>query len=241
MSKKGFTATATTFAIALGLLATAGATAQEAVSVTPDGNVGIGTATPATPLHVVRNAGALANMLRLTNNGGIQFLLERTDGNDWQFSNFGASFQISIPGSPVGQFSLVSNGDLHISNNVFATSFIPSSSRSLKEDFTEVDARAILARLAELPVNEWKFKSEGDGARHIGPTAEDFQAVFGLGQEGEGLHLTDVNGVALAALQGLYAELKERDARIAELSQVQAELLNRLAALEEALPKAPPE
>ena len=40
--------------------------------------------------------------------------------------------------------------------------------------------------------------------------AADFAATFGLGTNGQSLVITDVNGVALVAIQGLYAELQER-------------------------------
>jgi hypothetical protein len=225
------------FAGLLGLFITATTAIgqQDALFVAPSGNVGIGTTSPAVPLHVSRNAGGLANLLRLTNNGGIQFLLERTDGNDWQFSNFGPSVEISIPGSPVAQFSLRSNGDLLIGNNVYANGVLLTSSGRLKRDFATVDGRAVLARLVRLPVSEWSFAFDSEQVRHIGPTAEDFQEAFGLGQTGDGLHLTDVNGVALAALQGLYAELEDRDGQIAALRQGQADLLERLSALERVL------
>ena len=65
----------------------------------------------------------LENMLRLSNYGGVQFLLHRSDNNiDWQFSNFGQSFQISIPGSQTGQFNLTDRGELRIGGVGHATS-----------------------------------------------------------------------------------------------------------------------
>ncbi len=104
------------------------------------------------------------------------------------------------------------------------------SSRSLKTSFGAVSSNEILARLTELPVVSWRYKTEPEGARHIGPFAEDFQRIFGLG-DGETLSIVDAQGVAFAALQGLAAsqaaleqaqaalemELAERDARIAGL------------------------
>lgn len=218
-------------AVILGMVA-APLVAQDALYVAPSGNVGIGTTSPVAPLHIVRNSGALANMLRLTNNGGIQFLLDRTDGNDWQFSNFGASFEISVPGSPVGQLNLAANGDLRISNRVFANNIQLTSSRELKQNFSPIDGREILARLSTMPVLEWSFRSDPAKQRHIGPVAEDFQAAFGLGQEGSSLSLTDVSGVTLAAVKALDEEIRKRDERIALLSASLVELHERLAALE---------
>ncbi|HEV8579577.1 MAG TPA: tail fiber domain-containing protein [Thermoanaerobaculia bacterium] len=197
------------------------------------GYLGINTASPAVPFHIYRDTGtpSFASMLKITNRGGIQFLLERLDGNDWQFSNFGASFQISVPGSPVGQFNLVDNGDLQIGHDVYAHAFIPSSSRELKENFSPVNGREILAKLAAMPLTEWSFRTE-PAKRHIGPVAEDFQATFGLGQEGQGLNLTDVNGVTIAALQGLHAQVEEQRQTIEKQQALIRQLEERLARLE---------
>jgi hypothetical protein len=194
-------------------------------------NVGIGTPSPLVPLHVVETSGSptLKNMLRLTNNGGVMFLLERTDGNDWQFSNFNASFQISIPGGPQAQFQVNSNGDVLAGNRMFATQFLTSSSRELKRDIRPVDVHDVLERLSSVPVAEWTFK--GEGTRHVGPMAEDFQAAFGLGQSGTGLSLTDTNGVALAAIQALHAELQSLRKQVDDQSQLLEEQRQEIQAL----------
>ncbi len=191
-----------------------------------DGKVGIGTSTPVAPLHIVETSATptLKNMFRLTNNGGIQFLLERTDGNDWQFSNFGASFQISIPGSSTPQFQAIASGDvvagrdLIATRNVIGQNISASSSRTLKDNFVAIDPKAVLDRVALMPISEWSFK--GEDIRHIGPVAEDFQAAFGFGQVGKGLSLTDTNGVALAAIKGLQAEIQELKKTVEEQSRL---------------------
>jgi hypothetical protein len=51
----------------------------------------------------------------------------------------------------------------------------------------------------------------------MGPVAQDFHATFGLGDKDTVIHGVNADGVALAAIQGLHAELKDRDATIAEL------------------------
>jgi len=101
------------------------------------------------------------------------------------------------------------------------------SSRDLKENFRPVDAKALLERLAAIPITTWNYKSQDPSIRHIGPMAEDFNAlVEGLGGEGKDyINSLDADGVALAAIQGLYGLVQEKDARIAELEK-------RVAALE---------
>ncbi|HQQ76836.1 MAG TPA: tail fiber domain-containing protein [Thermoanaerobaculia bacterium] len=92
-----------------------------------------------------------------------------------------------------------------------------TSSREEKEDFVPVDGRAVLAKVAALPISEWRYRSEASGARHLGPMAQDFRAAFGLGDRDTGIGLIDEAGIALAAIQGLNAKLAEREAEIEAL------------------------
>jgi len=94
-----------------------------------------------------------------------------------------------------------------------------ASDRNAKENFTPVDGREILERLAAIPITFWNYRAEGAGVRHIGPTAQDFHAAFGVGTDDTHIGTVDADGVALAAIQGLYGLVQEKDARIAELEK----------------------
>ena len=48
----------------------------------------------------------------------------------------------------------------------------------------------------------------------MGPMAQDFSAAFGLGLDDKHINTVDADGVALAAIQGLYTLVKEKDAEI---------------------------
>lgn len=72
MRKKSVAITAGALAIALGVSATSGATAQETVFVTPGGKVGIGTAAPGEKLHVFENANAKSLILVENPNTGTE-------------------------------------------------------------------------------------------------------------------------------------------------------------------------
>ena len=80
------------------------------------------------------------------------------------------------------------------------------SDSAAKEHFTEINREELLQRLNELPVTRWNFKDDPTGAGHIGPTAQDFQAAFGIGDDDKTIAATDGIGVALAAIQQLYRE-----------------------------------
>jgi len=106
------------------------------------------------------------------------------------------------------------------------------SDRNLKENFTPVDGQEILSRLAEIPISTWNYKAQDSAIRHIGPTAQDFRAAFGVGEDARRITTIDADGVALAAIQGLYQILQEKDAEIATLREKNSEVQARLATLE---------
>ena len=92
-----------------------------------------------------------------------------------------------------------------------------ASDRNLKTSFEPIDGAAILRKVEQLPISEWAYKSSAGGARHIGPTAQDFKAIFGLGESDRTISTIDPSGVALAAIKGLAAEVRLRDEKIAAL------------------------
>ena len=118
------------------------------------------------------------------------------------------------------------------------------SHRALKENFAPVDTRRLLEQLAQIEITTWNYRSQDPAIRHIGPMADEFNAlVDGLGGEGKDyINSLDADGVALAAIQGLYGLVQEKDAEIAameaEITSLRAEnakLNDRLAAIEQAL------
>jgi hypothetical protein len=98
-------------------------------------------------------------------------------------------------------------------------SWICTSSRDEKTDFTDLDPRTMLERVLDLPITQWRYRGEASGVRHVGPMAQDFHAAFGLGPDDQSIGVLDASGVALAAIQGLNAKLEQalrhRDAEIA--------------------------
>jgi hypothetical protein len=100
------------------------------------------------------------------------------------------------------------------------------SDRNTKENVKVVDTQELLEKLVQVPVTTWNYKSQDNSIRHIGPMAQDFYAAFEVGEDDRGITTIDADGVALAAIQGLYAEnqqLKEQvadlDARLSKLEQ----------------------
>ena len=90
-----------------------------------------------------------------------------------------------------------------------------ASDRNAKRNFSSVDSREVLTRLATVPMQRWSYKSQDPAIQHIGPMAQDFGAAFQVGEDDTHINTVDAEGVALAAIQGLYALAREQAARIA--------------------------
>ena len=109
------------------------------------------------------------------------------------------------------------------------TSWTVISDRNVKKNFAPVDGGKVLQKLASVPIQEWNYRWEPDDAvPHIGPMAQDFKAAFYPGRDGKTISTQEIDGVALAAIQGLNqkleGELKAKDARIDALEKELAAL-----------------
>ena len=120
----------------------------------------------------------------------------------------------------------------YLAGMVYANGVALTSDRNTKENFARINPQEMLAKVTALPLTEWHYKTDSKTEQHIGPMAQDFQAVFGLnGGDDKHISVVDENGVALAAIQGLNqklevmrAEAKAKDAEIDSLKQSVAEL-----------------
>ena len=107
-----------------------------------------------------------------------------------------------------------------------------SSDRNLKENFEPVDSQDVLDRLAELPISTWNYKTGDPDARHMGPVAQDFYAVFSLGEDDRHIAALDTGGIALAAIQGLHTKNQALEAEVSALKTENATLKKDLNDLE---------
>jgi hypothetical protein len=102
------------------------------------------------------------------------------------------------------------------------------SDRNVKEHFGTVDAREVLAHVAQLPIETWNYKAQDASIRHIGPMAQDFYAAFKVGEDDTHITTIDEGGVALAAIQGLYTLVRQQqkvlEEQQAEIAVLQAHL-----------------
>lgn len=87
-----------------------------------------------------------------------------------------------------------------------------TSDRDAKENFIPADGKDIVERLVAMPLFSWNFKGADPTIRSLGPTAQDFYGAFGLGRNDKSIANVNLEGVALAAVQGLNAKVDEQTA-----------------------------
>lgn len=109
------------------------------------------------------------------------------------------------------------------------------SSRLIKKDLEPVSGGELLSSLMELPLWNWSYREDSREARHVGPMAEDFYALFGLGRDERHISPIDAAGVALAAIQGLFQEIRDRDETIASLVERNEQIEGELTEVKETL------
>jgi hypothetical protein len=107
------------------------------------------------------------------------------------------------------------------------TSWGVISDRNAKKNFTPVDSREVLEKLAALPITQWHYRWEdGSATPHIGPVAQDFKAAFYPGRDDKSITTQEADGVALAAIQGLNEKVEQREAAMRrELKDKEAEIV----------------
>jgi hypothetical protein len=105
-----------------------------------------------------------------------------------------------------------------------ASAWATVSDEHMKENFQDLNGAEVLTKLARMPIREWNYKSQTPEIRHVGPTAQDFRAAFGLGEHPLRISTVDADGIALRAIQALVHELEALRARVAQLERSSAAL-----------------
>jgi hypothetical protein len=221
-----------------------------------NGSVGIGTTSPGQKLQVgdVNTSNSLGMMRFASRSGsgpanrywdiGVPQAGEDASGKYYSFVIDDP--QLSTEPEVVVRFDTGNMGigvnspasKLHVNGTVTATAFNPPSDRNLKENFETVNSRAVLEKVAALPISRWNFIGDAE-TPHIGPMAQDFHAAFGTGTDDKHIATVDADGVALAAIQGLNEKLEEKEDEIRVLRESNLAMERRLAALEELLQRMP--
>lgn len=84
-----------------------------------------------------------------------------------------------------------------------------TSDVNMKQDIEPVDPEQALTTVTATPVTKWAYKAgtvaDDGGKKHVGPMAQDVQRTMGekAAPKGKKIDLISMNGVAMAAIQGL--------------------------------------
>lgn len=103
-----------------------------------------------------------------------------------------------------------------------------ASDVALKENFHAVDGSDLLERIDRLRITRWNYRNESDDITHIGPTAQDFKHLFGVGDNDRTISTVDPSGIALAAIQQLHKENEDLRKQNLELQSRLEELDRKL-------------
>ena len=110
-----------------------------------------------------------------------------------------------------------------------------SSDVNRKHAFERVDADEVLEKIAAMPVQTWSYKTEADGIRHMGPTAQDFRKAFELGDTDKAIATVDADGVSFAGIKALVVRTTDLRRENSELRRANDELRVTLAEIQRRL------
>jgi trimeric autotransporter adhesin len=163
--------------------------------------------------------GAYANsQYSVENSSAIGYAAYVLSSNTMAFGNsevhrwaFGISTTNANHALEVGEIVGDGNGAYLTQGGTWAN----ASDVNKKEDFTTLNGTDLLQKISSLPITKWRYK--GSEEYHIGPMAQDFHKLFGLGTDDKGISTVDPAGIALAAIQEL---IKENEILKNELQQI---------------------
>ena len=191
---------------------------------------------------------AFGENVRAQGNGSVALGTRAAAAADGSFAFGDRSSQTLFTVSQPNQFKVRAAGGVEFFTNPEANigvrlvsggvQWTSLSDVNAKHHFRDLDGEEVLRRFATMPVREWSYKAQDAAIRHIGPTAQDFHAAFGLGEEPLRIGTLDADGVALAGVKAVEARTRTlRDdhealrQRVADLEQALADALAALRAL----------
>jgi hypothetical protein len=233
-------------AVAFGLRSTA---AQQSSFAVGEDNTASGAASVAMGYHAHTNArqGAFVFSDRSsvdTLRAGVNHSANwRVSGGFRVFTSSNLSTGVTIQSGSVTSNWGQSNAVISTSTGAYLSTsgvWTNTSDANRKHLFENVAGEDVLTRLRSIPIRSWSYRSDAEDIRHLGPTAQDFRAAFGLGNDDVTIGTVDADGVSLAGVQALDRRTLAQQAEIEALRAENADLRARLERIEALLTPAHP-
>lgn len=180
---------------------------------------------------------ANASATDLTNSTAIGFQTIVNSSNAMRFGN-NAVNKWGFGVNPLANQALRVGFNISNGNGAYLTTggvWTNASDSTKKEHFTEIEGPLLLQKLLQLPVTRWNYKGEPKTVTHIGPTAQDFYALFRVGQDDKYISSIDPSGIALRAIQELIKEIQVIQQQNKELKAYKKEMVHELTQMKKEL------
>jgi uncharacterized coiled-coil protein SlyX len=129
-------------------------------------------------------------------------------GSSLQTTSLGIG--VSAPASGSGKLVDTLSGAYLSSSGIWTN----VSDETKKENFTDLDQDQILSGILSLGISRWNYKSDSDTITHIGPTAQQFYSVFGVGDNNKTISTLDPASIALVGVKALANRLNSMESAV---------------------------
>jgi hypothetical protein len=197
------------------------------IDINAGGDVGLGVQTAESALHVRRTNGTAQLLVDersttpgtrlladLSNNGPaeLRFRNRAAGATSWRAGNSGTAGFAIAPDGGAAALALSPSGDATTSGAVQQ-----NADASAAEIAGGVDKQAVLAKVADLPLQMFEYSADASNARHLAPAGAAFRAAFGLGSSDAAIAPGDIGSVALVAIQALGDRVRALETQVGAL------------------------
>ncbi|MEE8576541.1 MAG: tail fiber domain-containing protein, partial [candidate division Zixibacteria bacterium] len=142
---------------------------------------------------------------------------------------WGDSFNGDVSSSAINQFTARTSGGARFYSNTGLTTGVTLaagggawaaiSDSTVKENIRPVDGDDILDKISQLDITRWNYETQDESIEHIGPMAQDFHRLFGVGDNNTTITTIDPDGISLAAIKALIEKNNELQTSNEELNK----------------------